>query len=96
MTERLVADAGTTRMINWVLGVGAVVTGALLVWIGSQTQALAVNTAVMKTEVSMIADKVNQNGESISGVRREVRENTTAIDRLSNRVATIEHAGTDR
>ncbi len=83
MAERYVADEATVRLINWVLGVGSIVTGALLVWIGAQTFQMAQTQAVMTERLTTIASQQ-------AGNMRSANETASAIRDLGYRVSQIE------
>lgn len=96
MSEHLVADISTNRLMNWVLGVGSLVTGGLLLWIASTTHSLALSSVAVQHDMMALTESVADNGDELKGVRIEIRENTKSINELSSRVATLEHSNSGR
>lgn len=88
MTERLVlADTATNRLIGWILGVGSVCTGGLLLWIGSTTFQLAKDSAVQTERLISIQQQQTANVTSASETARSVRELSWRVQRLEDRIA---------
>lgn len=86
MTERLVADTATSRLINWVLGVGSVVTGGLLLWIGSTTHHLATQQAVTGERVQAMQLQQATQAVTAAETSRGIRDVSTRLDRVEVRL----------
>jgi hypothetical protein len=74
------------RLVNWVLGVGSVVTGGLLLWIGSQTYELAKQQAVTAERVQSVQLSQQQNTTSINETGRVVREISSRVQRVEDNI----------
>lgn len=95
MTERLIADSATTRLVNWVLGVGSVVTGGLLLWIGSTTFELAKQTAMQNERLAAMAAQQSNNIVAATQTERAVRDLALRVQRLEDamRLETVRRRG---
>lgn len=87
MSEHIVADTATTRLINWILGVGSVVTGGLLLWIGATTFQLAQGQIRQTTQLENIErglanynSRVDRNGERLEDFNNRLRDVEREID----------------
>lgn len=81
--ERIVADSATTRLINWLLGIGSIVTGGLLLWIGSTTYQLAQQQAIT-------SERLQQVQTQQADVNRNVGQATNQLGNLTLRVQRVE------
>lgn len=86
MTERIVADTATTRLINWALGVGSIVTGGLLLWIGSTTQELATQQAVTAERVQTMQAQQQAQTRAVNETASGVRELAGRVQRVEDRL----------
>lgn len=75
------------RLVSWVLGVGSVVTGGLLLWIGSTTFQLAKDTAVAAERLEQIQAQQLNSIAANSDTARSVRELSVRVQRLEDSIA---------
>lgn len=76
-------EAVASRLVNWLLGVGSVVTGGLLLWIGSTTYELAKQQAVSSERLQGVQTQTLE-------ATRSVNAATTQLGNLSLRVQRVE------
>jgi hypothetical protein len=76
-------ESTAARLVNWVLGVGSVVTGGLLLWIGSTTHQLA-------TQQAVTADRVQQVQTQQVETTRSLNSNTQSLSNMSLRLQRVE------
>lgn len=91
MSEKLVFDTATSRLINWVLGVGSVVTGGLLLWIGSTTHELAKGQAVTNERVQAMQAEQATTGRAVDAVTDRLGEVSLKLQRVEDRIEDNEH-----
>jgi hypothetical protein len=84
--ERLVADSATTRLINWLLGVGSIVTGGLLLWIGSTTYELAQQQAVTSERLQQVTTQQVEANRSVNAAANQLGNLTLRVQRVEDRI----------
>lgn len=84
--ERLVADSATTRLINWLLGIGSIVTGGLLLWIGSTTYQLAQQQAVTSERLQQVQSQQIEATRSVNAATTQLGNLNLRVQRVEDRI----------
>lgn len=84
--ERIVADSATTRLINWLLGVGSIVTGGLLLWIGSTTYQLAQQQAITSERLQQVQTQQLDVNRNVGQATNELGNLTLRVQRVEDRI----------
>lgn len=79
-------EGTASRLTNYVLSVGAVVTGALLVWIGATTHELSKQQAVTADRVESIRDSQTETKRSVDAATVQVGQMSLRLQRVEDRV----------
>lgn len=79
-------EATAARLVNWVLGVGSVVTGGLLLWIGSTTHELATQQAVTGDRVQQVQAQQVETTRSLNTQTRSLNDMSLRLQRVEDRI----------
>lgn len=90
------ADHRLERFISWVLGVGSICAGGLLLWIGSTTFQLAKDSAVNATILQQIQAQQSAAIAANSETARSVRDLSIRVQRLEDSIHRERAAREDR
>lgn len=79
-----VTEAMTARLVSWILGVGSVVTGGLLLWVGSTTFQLAQQSAVANEQLRLLREQQMRQTATATDTGRAVRELSLRVQRIED------------
>lgn len=79
-------ESAATRLINWALGVGSVVTGGLLLWIGSTTYELAKQQAVSSERLQAVQAQQIETTRSVNAATQRLGDVSLRVQRVEDRL----------
>lgn len=80
------AETTASRLVNWALGVGSVVTGGLLLWIGSTTYELAKEQAVSSERLQTVQTQQLEQTRSVNAATNQLGTLSLRVQRVEDRI----------
>lgn len=80
------AENLASRLVNWLLGIGSVVTGGLLLWIGSTTYELAKQQAVAAERLSAVQSEQVETTRSVNAATTQLGNLSLRVQRVEDRI----------
>lgn len=75
------------RLVSWVLGIGSVCTGGMLLWMGSTLYDLSITIARTEERLAIIQTQQTAAIAANSDTARSVRELASRVQRLEDTIA---------
>ena len=80
------AEHLASRLVNWLLGLGSVVTAGLLLWIGSTTYELAKQQAVSSERLQSVQTAQSETTRSVNAAATQLGNLSLRVQRVEDRI----------